>query len=104
MTSLSYAIWDVWGGTGCMAAMAKASGDQLKRHEKVVAAVDLPGVPAGTPGKVFLVSGFTWVRYRVRFENGAEIGTLDRDVLMRRADWVARERQRRLEERQAQVG
>jgi hypothetical protein len=83
--------------------MAKASGDQLKRHEKVVAAVDLPGVPAGTPGKVFLASGVTWIRYRVRFANGVEIGTLDRSTLVRRDEWAEQERVRRLEERQAQV-
>jgi hypothetical protein len=49
----------------------------LKRHDKVVANVDLPGVPAGTPGKVLVVSGVTWLRYRVLFENGVEHGLLD---------------------------
>jgi hypothetical protein len=63
--------------------MAKSAGEQLRRHEKVVAAVDLPGVPAGTPGKVFLVSGITWIRYRVRFANGVEIGSLNRSALAR---------------------
>lgn len=62
--------------------MAKKEDDGLlKRHQKVIAAVDLPGVPAGTPGKVYLVDGLTWIRYRVAFDNGVEIGTLDRDVL-----------------------
>jgi hypothetical protein len=75
--------------------MADSASDQLRRHEKVVAAVDLPGVPQGTPGKVLLVSGVTWIRYRVRFENGAEIGTLDRDTLQRRDEWAASERERR---------
>jgi hypothetical protein len=75
--------------------MAETAGDQLRRHEKVVAAVDLPGVPQGTPGKVFLVSGVTWIRYRVRFENGAEIGTLDRATLQRKDEWAAAERERR---------
>ena len=51
---------------------------ELKRHEKVRANVDLPGVPAGTPGKVLVVSGLTWVRYRVLFENGVEHGLLAR--------------------------
>jgi hypothetical protein len=49
----------------------------LKRHDKVVANIDLPGVPAGTPGKVLVVSGVTWLRYRVLFENGVEHGLLD---------------------------
>jgi hypothetical protein len=75
--------------------MAKPAGDQLRRHAKVVAAVDLPGVPQGTPGKVLLVSGVTWIRYRVRFENGAEIGTLDRETLMGRDEWAAAEQERR---------
>ena len=39
--------------------------------------VDLPGVPAGTTGKVILANGFNWLRYRVRFDNGAELGDLD---------------------------
>jgi hypothetical protein len=75
-----------------MAAMAKPAGDQFRRHAKVVAATDLPGVPAGTPGKVFLVSGVTWIRYRVRFENGVEIGTLDRSVLVSRDEWAEQQR------------
>lgn len=62
--------------------MATDEDDRLlKRRQKVTAAVDLPGVPAGTPGKVYLVDGLTWIRYRVAFENGVELGTLDRDVL-----------------------
>jgi hypothetical protein len=84
--------------------MATSAHDPLKRHEKVVAAVDLPGVPVGTPGKVFLVSGVTWIRYRVRFENDVEIGTLDREVLVRRDEWAEQERLRRLEERRASIG
>ena len=70
--------------------MAKRSGEGLKRHEKVVAAVDLPGVPAGTAGKVELVNGFRWIRYRVGFENGADIGSLDRSQLARPDEWAAR--------------
>lgn len=49
----------------------------LKRHEKVRAWVDLPSVPIGTRGKVLVVSGVTWIRYRVLFENGVEQGLLD---------------------------
>jgi hypothetical protein len=69
--------------------MAKQrDGDKLKFHEKVVAAVDLPGVPAGTPGKVTLVNGFRWIRYRVYFENGADVGSLDRSQLALRKEWT----------------
>lgn len=50
----------------------------LKRKQKVVATTDLPGVPEGTHGKVLLVNGFEWVRYRVLFDNGIDLGTLDR--------------------------
>lgn len=67
------------------------STDELRRHEKVVAATDLPGVPAGTPGKVMLVNGFRWIRYRVRFDNGAELGPIDRDQLARRSEWADEE-------------
>ena len=49
----------------------------LKRHARVRAWVDLPGVPIGTPGKVLVVSGVTWIRYRVLFANGVEQGLLD---------------------------
>ena len=51
--------------------------DRLREGQKVKAAVDLPGVPAGTPGRVFVAYGIIWPRYRVRFENGAELGLLD---------------------------
>ena len=39
--------------------------------------VDLDGVTAGTEGKVILSNGFNWLRYRVLFSNGIEIGDLD---------------------------
>ncbi len=67
--------------------MAKSNGDELRRHEKVVAAVDLPGAPAGTRGKVMLVNGFEWIRYRVHFENGAEYGPIDRGQLVRAKEY-----------------
>lgn len=61
---------------------------ELKRHEKVRANVDLPGVPAGTLGKVLVVSGVTWIRYRVLFENGIEHGLLDGRHLVRPKDFI----------------
>jgi hypothetical protein len=50
-------------------------------RDKVVATADLPGVPAGTSGVVAAVAGLTWIRYRVRFANGVELGTLDAKYL-----------------------
>jgi hypothetical protein len=39
--------------------------------------VDIDGAPLGTEGKVILSNGFNWLRYRVLFVNGNEIGDLD---------------------------
>ena len=50
---------------------------ELWKGAKVEAKDDLPGVPAGTPGRVILANGFNWLRYRVRFDNGVELGDLD---------------------------
>ena len=66
---------------------ARIASIVLKRHEKV-RANDLPGVPAGTPGKVLVVSGITWLRYRVLFDNGVELGMLDGRHLVRRGDFI----------------
>lgn len=49
----------------------------LPIHGRCVSLVDLPGVAAGTPGKVMVASGLVWRRYRVRFEDGTEVGSLD---------------------------
>jgi hypothetical protein len=67
---------------------ARIASIELKRHEKVRANIDLPGVPAGTPGKVLVVSGVSWMRYRVLFENGVEHGLLDGRHLVRPRDFV----------------
>ena len=60
-------------------SLAKPHPDQLEldRGDKVRAIVDLPGVPAGTDGKVILANGFNWLRYRVHFDNGVEVADLD---------------------------
>ena len=50
---------------------------EYSRKDRVVAAEDLPGVPEGTPGVVVMVGGLSWIRYRVRFDNGAELNLLD---------------------------
>lgn len=57
--------------------------EDLRRRDRVAAAEDLPGVPAGTTGRVIVVNGFTWRRYWVRFDNGANVGQLDRAQLTR---------------------
>jgi hypothetical protein len=74
----------VWQDGGAMTiwkphALANPHANQLalRMHDKVVATVDLPGVPAGTEGKVLLANGFNWLRYRVLFTNGVELGDLD---------------------------
>ena len=66
----------------------KRVGDQLQDKDKVVAAVDLLGVPAGTRGKVSLVNGFRWIRYRVYFDNGADLGSINRSELVLAKDWT----------------
>ncbi len=45
--------------------------------ERVEAAEDLSGVPAGTPGTVIQVTGLEWIRYRVHFDNGVERNLVD---------------------------
>lgn len=74
--------------------MASTNGtDTLRRKEKVVAAVDMPGIPAGTPGKVTMVSGFDWIRYWVRFDNGVVRGSINRSKLARPGEPVGAERE-----------
>jgi len=67
----------------------------FKRHQKVVAAVDLPHVPAGTPGRVLYVAGVTWFRYHVRFDNGVVVSSLDATQLADRREWERRAYERR---------
>jgi len=68
--------------------MAKdEKADQLKRRAKVVSLSDLRGVPRGTTGRVTMVSGLTWVRYFVDFDNGVSIPTVDRSLLATPAEW-----------------
>lgn len=61
---------------------------ELRRHEKVRANIDLPGVPAGTRGKVLQKTGVTWIRYRVLFDNGVEVGLLDGRHLVKAKEFV----------------
>jgi hypothetical protein len=78
----------------------------FRRRQKVVAAVDLPGVPAGTFGKVWFVSGVTWIRYHVAFENGEELANVDGGDLRDRKRYLAErgtvEREEQAAEREAE--
>jgi hypothetical protein len=70
--------------------MAKRVAPHEFRRDEAVQTLDqLPGVPAGTRGRVYLVDGFTWTRYRVLFDNGVDIGSLDGSVLARPKDFDA---------------
>ncbi len=53
------------------------SGGNYRENDRVAATDDLPGVPAGTPGTVLMVTGLSWIRYRVAFDNGVELNLLD---------------------------
>lgn len=64
--------------------MAKAAtSDRFRKGETVRTLGPLPGVPKGTRGRVYLVDGFAWTRYRVLFDNGLDIGSLDGTALAR---------------------
>lgn len=67
------------------------SRPDLRLGQAVRAVEDLPGVPAGTLGTVVMVTGLSWIRYRVEFENGAELNLVDRRYL----EPVGRSRSRR---------
>jgi hypothetical protein len=69
--------------------MAKAKSGELRKGETVVAVDDLPEVPVGTAGRIEMVSGLRWTRYRVQFENGVSIGSIDARYLARPGDAVA---------------
>lgn len=69
--------------------MAKRAPDEFRRNETVKTLDALPGVPAGTKGRVYLVDGFAWTRYRVLFDNGVDIGSLDGSTLARPRDYEA---------------
>lgn len=68
--------------------MAKrAAPDVFKRGETVRTLDPLPGVPQGEKGRVYLVDGLVWTRYRVLFENGVDIGSIDGSALARPRDY-----------------
>ena len=53
------------------------AGRTYTENDRVEAADDLPGVFKGTPGTVVMVTGLSWTRYRVAFDNGVELSLLD---------------------------
>jgi hypothetical protein len=64
--------------------------NKLNPGTKVVSLVALPKVPEGSLGKVIFVSGLTWTRYWVLFENGERLGQIDRAKLATVEEWNAR--------------
>ena len=62
----------------------------LAKGSRVVATIDMKGVPAGTPGKVILVEGLSWTRYWVWFDNGPRVGQLHRSKLATLDEWANR--------------
>jgi hypothetical protein len=60
-----------------MADPALAGNTVFERKDRVEAAQDVDGVPAGTPGTIVSVTGLSWIRYRVRFDNGLERNLVD---------------------------
>jgi hypothetical protein len=73
---------------GRITDMAKrATPDEFRRGETVKTLDALPGVPQGTRGRVNLVDGFAWTRYRVLFDNGVDVGSLDGSALARPRDY-----------------
>jgi hypothetical protein len=66
--------------------MAKRKNGELRKGDTVVAVEELPRVPAGTSGRVEMVSGLRWTRYRVQFDNGVSLGSIDRRLLGRPGD------------------
>ena len=56
---------------------------RLRQGQRVRLTADRPGVPTGTTGLVLMVTGISWIRYRVRFDNGVELNLLDGRYLER---------------------
>ncbi|HEX2577373.1 MAG TPA: hypothetical protein VHK88_13545 [Aquihabitans sp.] len=68
--------------------MAKTTvSNDLRKGAKVIARTALRDVPEGTPGKVSMVTGLTWIRYWVRFDNGVSLGSIDRKRLATPEEW-----------------
>lgn len=59
----------------------------LRKRDKVVARTAMRDVPEGTTGRVSMVTGLTWIRYWVRFDNGVSLGSIDRKRLATPEQW-----------------
>ena len=68
-------------------AKAKRDGTTLRPKTRVVATKDLVGVPMGTPGRIEVVNGLTWVRYWVQFDNGVWLGSVDAAAVVAEDEW-----------------
>jgi hypothetical protein len=75
-------------------AIAPQIVTEFRRNQRVKTLDDLPGVPRGTEGRVLLVDGFTWTRYRVAFDNGRDLGSIDGSHLCQPKDYEAALRRR----------
>ena len=60
----------------------------LKKGTRVVLIADLPGVAAGTSGRVGRAIGFKTTRYRVSFDNGVESLSVPEGKLVSPAAWA----------------
>lgn len=79
--------------------MAKVKNDSgaLPAKTRVVATRPLIGVPEGTPGRIELVIGLTWIRYWVHFDNGVWFGPVDTAAVVEEHDWPDYQRRRQAE-------
>ena len=55
----------------------KRKEGEYRAGDDVRVVEELPGVPVGTRGEVKMVTGLSWIRYRVRFGNGVELNLID---------------------------
>lgn len=72
------------GSTLCTMAPESST---LKKGARVVLIDDLPGVSAGTAGKVGRSIGVKTIRYRVRFDNGVDVLSVAEAKLVSPAAW-----------------
>lgn len=79
-------------------ATVKNDSDALSIRTRVVAVEPLLGVPEGTGGRIETVSGLTWIRYWVHFDNGVWLGPVDTAAVVEEGDWPAYQDRRRADE------
>jgi hypothetical protein len=68
-------------------AKVESKSKVLPKKTRVVAVRPLRGVPAGCGGQVKLVTGLTWPRYWVHFDNGVWIGSVDTGAVIAEDEW-----------------